>query len=79
MRRLPKPIMIGLAQAIMIACVAALGTPLRGEGGAAPFYPPAFGSCELFVRLRALADGSSFHGRLQLPKARGTGGRSSPA
>jgi len=32
--------MFRLAQAIMIACVAALGTPLRGEGGAAPFYPP---------------------------------------
>ncbi|MBV9132427.1 MAG: hypothetical protein JO318_06995 [Chloroflexi bacterium] len=50
MRRLPKPIMIGLAQAIMIACVAALGTPLRGEGlrptplrgeGLRPFTPRA--------------------------------------
>jgi len=40
MRRLPKPIMIGLAQAIMIACVAALGTPLRGEG-LRPFTPRA--------------------------------------
>jgi len=41
--------MIRLAVPNMFGTDAALGTPLRGEGGAAPFYPPAFGSCELFV------------------------------
>ena len=42
MRGLPRRNMFRLAQAIMIACVAALGTVLRTEGGSAPFYPPAY-------------------------------------
>jgi len=41
MRGLPRRNMFRLAQAIMIACVAALGTPLRGEGDSVPFYPLA--------------------------------------
>jgi len=55
MRGFPKPIMIGLAQAIMIACGAALGTPLRGEGDSVPFYPLAFGDCERTWVVRGLA------------------------
>ena len=43
MRGFLRAIMIALAQRIMIRCDAALGTALRAEGGAAPFYPPAFG------------------------------------
>jgi hypothetical protein len=41
MRALPRRNMFRLAQAIMIACVAALGTALRAEGDSVPFYPPA--------------------------------------
>ena len=40
MRGLPRRIMIRLTAPNMFGAVAALGTPLRGEGRAAPFYPP---------------------------------------
>ena len=39
MRGFPRRNMFRLAQAIMVACVAALGTPLRGEG-APPLLSP---------------------------------------
>ena|SRR5579864_372935 len=43
-----------LAQPNMFGCERCAGTPLRGEGGSAPFYPPGlFGSHKLVRRCEA--------------------------